>query len=49
MDLSLRQFVKGPWWQVRCCRYPVSKLNQAISANKELRIYAWAGYITDEM
>ncbi len=48
MTLSRRQFVKGASVAGAVAATPFS-INRAIAANKELRIYAWAGYITDEM
>ncbi|MEL0612206.1 extracellular solute-binding protein [Marinomonas arenicola] len=48
MTLSRRQFIKGASAAGAVAATPFS-INQAIAANKELRIYAWAGYITDAM
>lgn len=48
MTLSRRQFVKGASIAGAVAASPFM-INRAVAANKELRIYAWAGYITDEM
>ncbi|AJQ92554.1 substrate-binding domain-containing protein [Gynuella sunshinyii] len=48
MKVSRRQFVKGSLAAGIAATSPFY-LNRALAASKELRIYAWAGYITDEM
>ncbi|MEL0635151.1 MULTISPECIES: extracellular solute-binding protein [Marinomonas] len=48
MTFSRRQFIKGASVAGAVAATPFT-INRAIAANKELRIYAWAGYITDEM
>jgi spermidine/putrescine transport system substrate-binding protein len=48
MTLSRRQFIKSASAAGAVAATPFT-INKAIAANKELRIYAWAGYITDEM
>lgn len=48
MTLSRRQFVKGATLASAAAASTFS-IGSAIAANKELRLYAWAGYITDEM
>ena len=48
MTLSRRNFVKGATAAGAVAATPFT-ISKAVAANKELRIYAWAGYITDEM
>ncbi|WP_428240744.1 substrate-binding domain-containing protein [Gynuella sp.] len=48
MKVSRRQFVKGSLAAGIAATSPFY-INRAMAASKELRIYAWAGYITDEM
>lgn len=48
MSFSRRQFVKGATVAGAVAASPFY-INKAAAASKELRIYAWAGYITDEM
>ncbi|SBS24546.1 Spermidine/putrescine-binding periplasmic protein precursor [Marinomonas spartinae] len=48
MTLSRRQFIKGASVVGAVATSPFM-INRAVAASKELRIYAWAGYITDEM
>ena len=48
MTLSRRNFVKGATAAGAVAATPFT-VSKAVAANKELRIFAWAGYITDEM
>ena len=48
MNISRRQFVKSSVAASIAAASPFY-INRALAATKELRIYAWAGYITDEM
>ncbi|OZG70777.1 spermidine/putrescine ABC transporter substrate-binding protein [Hahella sp. CCB-MM4] len=48
MSLSRRQFVKGAMLAGAAAASPFY-INKALAATKELRIYAWAGYITEDM
>ncbi|WP_067101157.1 substrate-binding domain-containing protein [Marinomonas atlantica] len=48
MSISRRQFLQGASIAGAVAATPFS-ISSAIAANKELKIYAWAGYITDEM
>ncbi|QEW06739.1 extracellular solute-binding protein [Nitrincola iocasae] len=49
MTVSRRQFLKGAAAAGTLAAATPFFINNALAASKELRIYAWAGYITDEM